>query len=678
MAVGGYSAGNLEFEIQAMSNNTTASLSKMNKGLKTSALSIADIVNKVYFLRNYTKQMFRDLKGILQKAVDYTETLNLWQVAMRGNREEAEEFIKTMNRAYGISTQTLMNYQAIFKNMLSSLGGISGDVSYALSEYLTQMALDYASLYNTSIEKAMTTFQSVLSGQVRPIRSIAGYDITETTIYQLYQQLGGTKTMRQLSQTEKRLLRIYAVFQQMENSGAIGDLAKTMESTSNQMRIMSEGLKELGTWIGIVVEDILRPALPYLNAFVLTMTNIVKAIAQMRGAKPQEFGLVEGLEEANEEAKELTGSLLGFDKFSSLNSGQEQSNIFGIDETLLNAMRNFDSILDDVNGKAQSIAESWTKWWVAEDGGLTKQAKELLDVLEALGITISLLVSYRLVLKVGQLISKVTGLTTAMGVLNFAIATGVVYSIIKAVEAFKKGDIWGGILATTIGVTLVGAFLLLHRTMVTTVLKTIGKTFIQLITNATLATGNFALGLTSLTIGFIGLGASIAGAIALFNNWDILKNWQKIVGIIGVLTTAIFGLALAFGAFHSAWSIGLATGAVIAGIVATSVAIGTAKSQASSPVQVRKTGGMIEDGLFTMNKGEIMGTFDDGTSIVANNQQIISGIEQGVYKAVRSAMSNGSGGDVVIKIDSRELARATASANASALSSKYRVDFQPR
>lgn len=60
-------------------------------------------------------------------------------------------------------------------------------------------------------------------------------------------------------------------------------------------------------------------------------------------------------------------------------------------------------------------------------------------------------------------------------------------------------------------------------------------------------------------------------------------------------------------------------------------------------VQIRATGGVIEDGLFTMNRGEMAGTFNNGTSIVANNEQIVEGIAEGVYGAVLAAMSQSSG-----------------------------------
>lgn len=56
-------------------------------------------------------------------------------------------------------------------------------------------------------------------------------------------------------------------------------------------------------------------------------------------------------------------------------------------------------------------------------------------------------------------------------------------------------------------------------------------------------------------------------------------------------------------------------------------------------------GGFIEDGLFTMNRGEIAGKFNNGKSVVANNEQIIAGISEGVYSAVMAAMSNSRGSD---------------------------------
>lgn len=643
----GYSAGNLNFVIQAVGKESSNSLDKMNKTFKASAFSLTKLVNRIYFLRNYTKQLFRDLTGIIQKAVDYTETLNLWQVAMRGNREEAEDFVQTMNKAYGIATQTLMQYQAIFRNMLSSLGGVSNNVSYQLSEYLTQMAIDYASLYNVSIERAMTTFQSVLSGQVRPIRSIAGYDITETTIYQLYQQLGGTKTMRQLSQTEKRLLRIYAVFQQMESSGAVGDLGKTMGSTANQFRMFTESIKELGTWLGIVLEPMIQNILPKLNAFVITLTNIVKAFAQMKGIKPQEFGVVESVEQLNEELDKTQGKLLSFDKFESLNSSAGDSNILGIDENLLAGLGKYESILSSVTGKAQELAEKWTSWWVdADTGELTEQAQDLLNVLESLGIVIGTLIAYKLITKTGSLLGKITGLTSATKILNAVMITGIIFVFKEAIDLFKEGDYFAGILATTVGVLLVANFIRLNRELLKTTgikivsfFKNLGKT----INETNILTNNLTRSIAGLIAGY-----SAAQLILSF----IPEEGRKTAGIIMVIVGAVIALTAAIVAMNTAISWGTALPFLMAGVGVAIAGASAWKNSLDNTANVTgfKTGGLVEDGLFQMSRGEIVGEFDDGTTRVANNQQITAGIENASYRGITRGLReiNFGGGNVYI------------------------------
>lgn len=73
-------------------------------------------------------------------------------------------------------------------------------------------------------------------------------------------------------------------------------------------------------------------------------------------------------------------------------------------------------------------------------------------------------------------------------------------------------------------------------------------------------------------------------------------------------------------------------------------------------------GGFPEDGLFFANHNELVGGFANGRTAVANNSQIITGIEGGVERAMSRVMSryanSGSSGDVVLVVGEEELARA--------------------
>ena len=299
---------------------------------------------------------------LVQAGSDYTETLNLWQVAMSENLDIADQFVNKMQKAYGISSKTLMNAQAIFKNMIGSLGQISEQTAYKLSEALVQMSADFSSLYNVELEQAFEKMQAMLAGQVRPIRS-AGLDMTETTLYQFYQELGGTKSMRQLNRTEKQLLSILAVYRQMFSAGALGDMSKTLNSFANQSRMMVENFKELKTWTGLILKDWLEQhnVLVYINAALITMANLVREIANKKNIGNEDFlaGMFETTEATNEEIDELQGKLLDFDKFRALNS--DEDNALAIDEELLKAISGYESKLDDADNKAQSIADEWSK-----------------------------------------------------------------------------------------------------------------------------------------------------------------------------------------------------------------------------------------------------------------------------------------------------------------------------
>ena len=65
------------------------------------------------------------------------------------------------------------------------------------------------------------------------------------------------------------------------------------------------------------------------------------------------------------------------------------------------------------------------------------------------------------------------------------------------------------------------------------------------------------------------------------------------------------------------------------------------------------TGGFPEDGIFFANHNELIGGFDNGRTVVANNEQIIEGIKQGVLEAM---IASGNG-NVNVYVDSQEISR---------------------
>ena len=548
---------------------------------KKDNVNIFATLGKWNYMINMTRYYGRSLANIVQLSMDYVETQNLWQVANRNNLEMAEQFIQKMNKAYGVSEATLMNYQAIFKNMLSALGDLSDEVSSGLSMQLTQMALDFSSLYNVTIPSAMQKFQAVLSGQVRPIRSVSGYDITENTIFDLYAGAGGEKTMRQLSQIEKRLLRIVAVFDQMGQTGATGDMAKTIESASNQARIMNEQFKETMTWTGQIVLMWLDSAgvFQHINAFLITMKEIMRAIAYDLGYSEKNFldGLVTSAEDAGEAVDDIQGKLLSFDKFEALNSNQ--SNVLGIDQTVLDLLERVNYQTEEFKMQATELADEWLKnlGFIDENGDgildITEKARDFLDVVKRIGIALG----------------AVLGLSIIKSIVNF-------------------------------GVNLV-------------------KWIISPVGLATIA-----------------VMALVNGITKFIDSWKDMGWGQRIISLFFSIAAAIATAAVALHIFKGDWVKALSLGAIMGGAV-----LGIS-SELSKNTPKFAEGGFPEDGLFFANSGEMVGQFSNGRTAVANNDQIVTGITQGVYSAMMAynAQTRGQGGVGDVYLDKDKVGRVVA------------------
>lgn len=583
------------------------------------ALSLGTSVFKIAATIRYAKKLGVAIGKMVQSGMDFTETLNLWQKAMRGNVSEARNFITEMNRAYGISEKTLMQYQATFKNMLSAMSRISEDTAYKLSEAMSRMALDYASLYNVSIEETMSKFQAVLSGQIRPIRTISGYDVSEQSIFGVYQQIGGTKTMRQLDQTEKRMLRILAIFYQMDETKAIGDMAQTLYTNANQFRIMKEQAQEFTMWVGNSVSYLLEESriLVHINAALIVMKELAKGIAYSLGYREETVAqtLFEDMQDANEEAEKFSG-LLGFDKFQALKSGSGQ-NATDIESVLLSAMEKYESMLGKVNNPAMEKAEK---------------------VLHGLGLEMTYYANVGEKAFEGTEAEFQKWYDTLTEVEKKQVSVQKVFDVSPITDYVEKVKT---ILIPFIGVTLVASFVnsfAIIAKVVKFAFAGMGKSMLPFIILAT------------------GVGMAVMNIIELVQKWDELSAKERISKALLVIAGAAMAAAAAIGIFK-----GVATGGVaIASIIAVTTAVtGIMLASKGSLSNIAKfaNGGVPQKGsLFYAGEAgaELVTNTGGGKSAVMNMQQLQVAITRGMIAAM-STQSGGTSGSVNLSVDGQSL-----------------------
>lgn len=333
---------------------------------------------------NILRGVLNRFKSIEQSAIDFNETIEKFNVSFGNSVTQATKFQNIISETFGTSRADMMNYQSNFRNVMAGLGDISSKTAEKISESLTKMSLDYSSLFNVSQDAAANKIQAALVGQIMPVRRESGYDVSKNAVNQRASELGIERTYAQLTETEKRLIRIMLLMDQMKNTGAFEDLARTVESPSNQIKILKNQLQELGIWLGNVFMGTIGAILPYINGFVMALKELIKMFAIFVGYKPIAAGEGEALQVAEQaaggvsdnlgsaagKAKELKKQLQGFDELNIINTPKDTSGgggggggaPIGIDPAILGALSEYDSLMDGVRMKATEIRDKIMEW----------------------------------------------------------------------------------------------------------------------------------------------------------------------------------------------------------------------------------------------------------------------------------------------------------------------------
>lgn len=461
-------------EIEKQANKTKSSLTKLQL-IGNSLKKAFNFAGLIYG----AKKLYGIGKSAFESSVDYIETLNLFEVSMGktldqyGNIDsvsskyynKALKFQNQLNEAFGTNIEETMRYQALYNQMTKSMG-IGDEASYTISENLTKLGIDLASLFNKEEADVMEALRAgVLAGQTKPLRNY-GLDVTQQTLAPLASELGIERSVKQLSQAEKMILRYIAVLRQA--SSAHGDFAETIESPANQLKVFKQQFVELKTAIGNLFQGMLGQILPYVNAVLMVIKELIKAVANLFGFTvsssntnlAQQTGIDDldtGLSSAVGSAKELIAQLMGFDEINNISTDTSSGgggggvSSTGIDSKLLDAMREYDNLMGKVKMKATDIRDKIMDW-LGFTGDVEHDTKRVKEILDTIGIVLKTIIftwiGTKLIGFIGNIINGL-GETGALGVTNklqlavAGIATSWGLAQLSAknyVDYFKNGD----------------------------------------------------------------------------------------------------------------------------------------------------------------------------------------------------------------------------------------------
>ncbi|AHM57234.1 phage-like protein [Peptoclostridium acidaminophilum DSM 3953] len=200
-------------------------------------------------------------------AMEAVESENLFEVAMGSMAGEARAWSEETSKALGLNAYSVRNSMATYNAMLTSMG-LTSDESLKISESLTQLSYDMASFYNLKPEEAFEKLKSGISGEAEPLKAL-GILVNDTTIKTYAYTHGIAKQGEELTEAQKVQARYGAIMEATKN--AQGDLARTMDSPTNKLRIMKEQAQQIGIQFGQLLIPILEKLIavikPLLDGF---------------------------------------------------------------------------------------------------------------------------------------------------------------------------------------------------------------------------------------------------------------------------------------------------------------------------------------------------------------------------------------------------------------------------
>ena len=524
-------------KVVTQANRVTAANEKQRK----SYLSLSNQMNG--FMRNMAKLV--SLKAIAEylgnavaKFNDFYEATDLFHNAMGNLSGEADTLISKMQGLLGVDPTKAMTYMATIQSLGTSFG-LASDKAYILSKNLTQLAYDEGSYWNKDVAETFTAMSSAISGEIEPIRRL-GIDLTQARLQQELLALGFNKQVSSLSQADKAVLRYIAIMKQTAN--VQGNLAQTIQSPANQIKILKAQLDMLAKSVGSLLYPALKSILSPLIAAVQLIREFVEWVAKLMGVKvvftdfTKSANSVGGIGDAMDDtadstkkaAKALKDYTMGFDELNIIDPTQGSSGS--------GSGASAGNILGDVDLSGYDMFKQYNEEFAKQIDAIKQKIKDMLPIIGAIAAALALWKIVDFLTDIATAISKMTELQK----LALSIATVVVEA--SLVFSFAKGYASSGNPLELLGEVVSAAFgsFVLWRTMgADGITLGMGIAFV-----ASLAGLTYALGTGEANLGDAStwIQAALTTAFGSITGITLLTNLGVAAGTAATLSIGLAGL----------------------------------------------------------------------------------------------------------------------------------------
>ena len=492
----------------------------------------------------------------------YIEALNLFEVTMGKGANATKEYADKLQNLTGIDVKEWMNYQGSFNQLLNGFG-IDDEKSNQMSQQLTQIVYDLSSLWNTDVQTAFQKVQSGMSGQIKGLK-VWGINLSVAQLKETALAHGIELSTSKMTEAQKATLRYITIMEKTQN--VQGDLARTIETPANAMRILNAQITQMKRALGNIVSVLVADFIPVLQAAVNLLTEAAQRLADLLGFELPKIDytgldmsssfaddLAGGLDESNDKAKKLKKTLMGFDELNVLNAPTDTTS-----NSVLGGGLPADLGLD-----LSKYGYDFTEGLKGIDTAQIESTLKKIEIIASgflLALGVILVLTGHLHIGIALIIAGVAGLFTAAALNWGSLDKSVISTLttitavlggfllaIGAILAFSGANIPLGIILMVLGAGSLAASLTLNWKFAEDKVGGTLGIIVSIVSGALLALGILFI-ITGISVP-LGIAFLVAGAIGLASqlalNWNYTSD--KVKKIVEIITVAVSSAMLAIG-----------------------------------------------------------------------------------------------------------------------------------
>lgn len=214
-----------------------------------------------------------------KSAIDFEEANSKFLTTFRDVQTEANRVRQNLVRNFGLSTKAATELLGTTGDLLSGFG-FTGKAALDLSEQVNTLAADLASFSNVPVTQASQAITKALIGERESLKTL-GVAILETDVQQRLLEKGQQDLTGTALRQAKAQATLELAVQQSQN--AIGDFARTSNSTANQIKQITAVSEDLVLVFGSIVKDAIAPAILEFGNFIKSADGLKTLDAIAKG-----------------------------------------------------------------------------------------------------------------------------------------------------------------------------------------------------------------------------------------------------------------------------------------------------------------------------------------------------------------------------------------------------------